>query len=169
MRCFKCCGRQPWTSCGLLINRENKVLFMALLGQINKCFAWCWFLLCLHNNNLYRHYCTSLLEVKHSLSFETLRWWTERLAVSKVSRGSVSCWKSHWHDELYESKLRPVVREQSQTCMLSCCAHAAGIVQLIRIRLSLTWGYKLQSVRHVARIIKIQKRDSILAALKWAF
>lgn len=36
MRCFKCCGRQPWTFCGLLINRENKILFMALLGQINK-------------------------------------------------------------------------------------------------------------------------------------
>ena len=30
MRCFKCCGIQPWTSCGLLINRENKILFMAL-------------------------------------------------------------------------------------------------------------------------------------------
>lgn len=36
-RCFKCCGRQPWTSCGLLIIWENKILFMALLGQINNC------------------------------------------------------------------------------------------------------------------------------------
>lgn len=92
MRCFKCCGRRPQTSCGLLINRENKILFMALLGQINKHFlphvVSCVFDLCtdVSCHCLCKHYKVSrkelsdLLEVWDLFKVELMNHWQIRFA-----------------------------------------------------------------------------------------
>lgn len=58
----------------------------------------------------------------------------------------------------------PVHFTSSRPSVLSCCAASAAVLQLIRSRLSLMCGCKLQSVQHVVAIIRIRNGDSVLAA-----